>query len=70
MHRAIGHDNKHPRNHPQPNDIPPQSLRVESKCAEDGCPRNLDIQSILVVNQRQERHFVDNKRLESVVEDG
>lgn len=70
MHRSIRNDNKHPRDHPQPDHIPPQRLCVEPECTEDRRSRNLDVQAVFVVDQRQERHFVDNERLESVVEDG
>lgn len=70
MHRSIRNDDKHPRDRPQPDHIPPQRLRVEPECTEDRCSGNLDVQAVFVVDQRQERHFVDNERLESVVEDG
>lgn len=68
MHRTIGNDDEHPRDHPQADDILPQSLRVEPECTEDGCSGDLDVQAVFVVDQGQERDFVDDQGLESVVE--
>lgn len=70
MHRAIGNDDEHPRNHAQSNDIAPQSLRVKPERTEDGCAWDFDVQAVFVVDQGEECHFVDNKSLKTVVEYG
>jgi hypothetical protein len=44
-------------------------LRVETKRAEDGRARHLDIKAVLVINKRKVFDFVNNEALECVVED-
>lgn len=51
MHRAIGNDDEHSRNHSQSDDIPPQRLRVKPERAEDGCTWDLDVQAVFMVDQ-------------------
>jgi len=70
VHREVGEDHKHARKYTQPNHISPQRHHIKPKRAQDGRPRHLDINAVLVVHERQVLDFVDNKSFESVVENG
>lgn len=70
MHRSICDNDKHSRDHTKPNNVHPESLRVESKCAENRRSGDFDVQAVLLVNQCQESNFIDNECFEAVVKDG
>lgn len=70
MHRSVGNHDERPGDYTQSNNILPKRQSIEPESAQDGGPWNLNVQPVLMVDQREERHFVDNQRLEAVVEDG
>lgn len=69
MHRRIRNHDKCPRDHRQSDNVRPQRLRVESKRTQNRRSRNLNIQPVLVINQRQVGYFVYDQGLESIMED-
>lgn len=70
MHCSVGNHDECAGDYTQPNNILPKRQSIEPKSAQDGGPWDLNVQPILMVDQRKERHFVDNQGLEAVVEDG
>jgi hypothetical protein len=61
---------KHTANHPQPGHILPQRQHIETKTAQNRTPRNFDVEAVLLVDEREVAHFVDDQALEAEVEDG
>ena len=54
----------------EPDDVCPQGEHVEAKTGQNCGTRNLDIQAVFVVDEREVAHLVDNEAFEAVVEDG
>lgn len=69
MHRNVSNHNERGRKDGQPHNIIPQSAVVEAESTENGCARNFDVETVLVVDQGKIFDFVDNEAFEAVVED-
>lgn len=70
MHGSVCNENERPRDHCEADDITPQRQGVEAKGTEDRRPGDFDVQPVLVVDQSEEGHLVDDQGLETIVEDG
>lgn len=69
MHGNIGDHDESPRENGKTNDILPQSKVVKSKRTQDRCAGYFDVESVFVIDESKECDFVDDKTLETVVED-
>lgn len=58
------------RHNSQPRDIPPQRQDIETETAQDRTAGHFDIEAVLLVDERQVAHFVDDQAFEAEVEDG
>lgn len=70
MHRTVRDDDKGARYHSESDDIAPVGLCIKSKGTQDRCTRDFNIQTVLVINQSEERHFIDDQGLEAIMENG
>jgi hypothetical protein len=70
MHSKIGQQDKRAAKHTQTNTILPQSLGVEAKGAKNSGARNLNIETIFVIDEGEVFDFIYNEAFESVMEDG
>lgn len=70
MHRPVRNDDERSRNHGEANDIVPVRLRVEAEGTQDRSSGHFNVQPVLVVDQGEEGHLIDDEGLEAVVEDG
>lgn len=70
MHSRIRNDDKRGRKHSQADDIAPQRKGVKAKGAQDRSAGDLDVEAVLVVDEREVGHFVDDEGLEAIVEYG
>lgn len=70
MHRPVCNDDERSRNHGEANDIVPVRLRVEAEGTQDRSSGHFNVQPVLVVDQGEEGHLIDDEGLEAVVEDG
>ena len=52
------------------NGVAPESHDIETETAQDGGAGHLDVETVLVVDERQVLDFVDDEAFEAVVEDG
>jgi len=70
MHSQVRQHYKRAAIYSEANTIPPQRLHIEAKAAQDSRPRDFDVQSVLVVDEREVLDLVYNQAFERVVEDG
>lgn len=70
VHAGISEDDEDGAENSQANGILPQRKNIKAETAQNGGTRNLDIKTILVVNERKILDLIDNKALEAIVEDG
>jgi hypothetical protein len=70
MHSKISEHNEGAAEHGESNAIRPQSLRVEAEGAKDGRTRDLDIETVFVVDEGKVFDFVDDEAFEGVVKYG
>jgi len=69
MHSRISQHGKSSAKHSKPNSIARQSLNVEPERAENSRTGYFDINTVLVVRQREVLDLVDDETLEAVVKD-
>lgn len=69
MHSDISDHYESPREDGETNDILPQSEVVKPKSTQDRCARYFDVETVFVIDESKECHFVDNEAFETVVED-
>lgn len=69
MHSDVGDHNKGPGEDGETDDILPQGEVVEPKSTQDRSARHFDVETVFVVDERQEGDFVDDETFETVVED-
>jgi hypothetical protein len=67
MHSKIGKHNECTTIYGQPNTILPQRLHVEAKAAENRRARDLNVQTVFVVNEREVLDFIDNEAFKGIV---
>ena len=53
----------------QSRNITPQRQNIEAETAQDRTAGDFDVESVLLVDERQVAHFVDDQALEAEVED-
>src|SRR5262245_525633 len=70
MHCDVRHDDEADTKSAEAEDVPPDRLIIETKRTEDRCPRNGNVDAVLLVDQCQLHHLVDDEGLEAVVEYG
>lgn len=70
MHRTVRNDDKGTRYHSESDDIAPVGLCIKSKGTQDRCTRDFYIQTVLVINQSKESHFIDDQGLKAIMENG
>jgi hypothetical protein len=61
---------KRTRHNSQPRDIAPQRQHIEAETAQDRTAGDFDVEAVLLVDERQVAHFIDNQAFEAEVEDG
>jgi hypothetical protein len=67
VHCEIGKNNKHSTVYAKANAIHPQRLHVEAKAAQDSRARDLNVETILVVDETEVLDFVDDESFKGVV---
>lgn len=70
MQRRVAQHSKDRAHDSQSHHVIPQSQHVEAKRAQNRAARNLDVEAVLVVDEREVAHFVDDQAFEAEVEDG
>lgn len=70
MHAGISEDDEDGAENSQANGILPKRKNIKAETAQNSGTRNLDVKTILVVNERKVLDLIDNKALEAIVEDG
>jgi len=70
MQRSITQDQKSSAEDRKADDIVPQRQDVEAETRQNRRAGYFDIKAVLVINERQIPDLVDNKSLETVMEDG
>ena len=68
MHRSVCKHDEDAAYYSETNAVPPQRTVVKSKGAQDGSAGDFDIKTLLVIDQAQLPHFVDDEALEAVME--
>jgi hypothetical protein len=68
MHSKIGKHDERAAIDAQPNAILPQRLHVEAKAAQNRGARNLNVQAVFVIDEREVLDFVDNQAFKGIVE--
>lgn len=58
------------RHNRQPRNITPQRQHVETETAQDSTAWDFNVEAVLLVDEGQVAHFVDDQALEAEVEDG
>jgi hypothetical protein len=58
------------RHDSQTRNIPPQRQDIKAETAQDRTAGHFDIEAVLLVDERQVAHFVDDQAFEAEVEDG
>ena len=70
MQRRIREHDKRTTKHRKTDAIPPQRQHVKAKGRQDGRAGDLNVDAVLVVDEREIADLVDDEALEAVVEDG
>ena len=58
------------RHDSQSRNITPQRQHIEPETAQDRASGDFDVEAVLLVDERQVTHFVDDQAFEAEVEDG
>jgi hypothetical protein len=66
---SIPQHQKHTTNNPQPSHIMPQRQDIKPETAQDSTAGHFDVEAVLLVDERQVAHLVDDQAFEAEVED-
>ena len=70
MHRSVGNHNKTAREDGKANNVFPQRTIVKAESAQYRGAWNFDVEAVLMIDQGEIFHFVDNETFKAVMEDG
>lgn len=68
MHCTVCNDDKRTGNHSKSNHVIPIGLGVKAESAQDRGTGDFNIQTVLVINQGEVCHFIDNQGFKSIME--
>jgi hypothetical protein len=70
MQRRKSKHEKRTRHNSQSRDITPQSQHIKAETAQNRTAGDFDVEAVLLVDERQVAHFVDDQAFEAEMEDG
>ena len=70
MQRCIREDDERTTEYGKTDTVAPERQHVKAKGRQDGRAGNLNVDAVLVVDEREIAHLVDDEAFEAVVEDG
>ena len=70
MQRRKPKHKERPRHDRQSRNIAPQRQHIKAETAQDRTAGDFDVEPVLLVDERQVAHFVDDQAFEAEVEDG
>jgi hypothetical protein len=70
MQRRITQHEKRGTNNRQSTNIPPKRKHIKPETAQNRTTGDFDVEAVLLIDEREVAHFVDDEAFEAEVEDG